>query len=286
MPKYVIVTPARNEEFMLPDLAQDIINQSIKPLFWVIVDDQSIDDTWQIIKDYEKHFLWIRGIQIKANRENEYAHERYAEVVRKGIKHALFLRDEKYLSIYLAIVDADIRLESRYFEKLFTAFRKDPRLGVASGVLYEKAVSKKQIDSADPRGALLFRAECYKTIGGFLGHEISLRKARRKKWNVQTFLSIKAIHQRNSGSQQNYWFSLGKYSYFIDYHPMSVILSGFHFILKGFFKKGVTYIAGYLQSIILSEEKIKSDDVREYYRNSFNRLLNCIRKSYHAECGK
>lgn len=71
---YSIVTPARNEEDILPYLAKDIINQSNKPIMWVIVGDGSNVKTWFIIKDLEKDFFWIRGIKLEPRREREYAH--------------------------------------------------------------------------------------------------------------------------------------------------------------------------------------------------------------------
>jgi glycosyltransferase involved in cell wall biosynthesis len=53
----IVVTPARNEENMLPDLAMDMTNQSVKPVVWVIVDDGSNDKTWLRIKDLENEFF-------------------------------------------------------------------------------------------------------------------------------------------------------------------------------------------------------------------------------------
>ena len=88
---YLIMTTARNEEKMLPDLAKDIINQSVKPVIWVIVDDGSDDKTYFIIKGLEKEFSWVKGIRLEPRQKSEYAHERYAEVVRKGFKYAIDL---------------------------------------------------------------------------------------------------------------------------------------------------------------------------------------------------
>ena len=46
---YIVVTPARNEESNLLDVADSMIKQTIKPKLWLIVDDGSTDDTLSLI---------------------------------------------------------------------------------------------------------------------------------------------------------------------------------------------------------------------------------------------
>jgi len=273
----LIVTPARNEEDMLPDLAKDIINQSVKPVIWVIVDDGSNDKTWSIIEDLEKELPWIRGIRLDLIQESGYAHERYAEVVRKGFNYAIELC-RKHNSDYdfLVVVDADVRLENEYLEKVIEAFSSNWRLGIASGFVYEKGDSSKELNesNAEPRGcALAFRKECYEMIGGFQGHTNSLLKAQNRNWHTEKIRSTRIFHRRKSWSGKKYFSTAGKSAYFLNYHPINAFLTGIYYVTKVSPRKGVSYLMGYFESFILRKKKIEDEEIKEYYWNSFNRLL-------------
>jgi len=274
---YLVVTPARNEEDMLPYLAKDVVNQSVKPVIWVIVDDGSNDKTWFIIKDFEKEFSWIRGIRLEHIQEREYAHRRYAEVVRKGIKYSVELcRKHNFKYDFLAVVDADVRFESEYFEKLIRVFHTNRRLGIASGFVYEKGWSLEELQksNAEPRGcALVFRKKFYETISGFLGHSISILQARNRGWHVEVFPSIKAFHRRKSWSRKNYFLTAGKDAYFLNYHPINAFLTGIYYIIKVYPSEGLSYLIGYFKNFLLRKRKIEDEEVKEYFWGSFNRLL-------------
>jgi glycosyltransferase involved in cell wall biosynthesis len=61
-PKYVIITPVRDEEKHVGHTLECVAAQTIQPAEWVIVDDGSTDDTGRIIDEYAKQFLWIQTI--------------------------------------------------------------------------------------------------------------------------------------------------------------------------------------------------------------------------------
>ena len=50
--KYSIITPARDEADYIEETILSILSQTIKPLEWIIVDDNSIDNTAEIIQKY------------------------------------------------------------------------------------------------------------------------------------------------------------------------------------------------------------------------------------------
>jgi len=276
----IVVTPARNEENMLPGLTMDMINQSIKPVLWVIIDDGSNDKTWLKIKNLEKEFSWINGVRLKPKQENTYAHERYNEVVRKGIDHAMEICC-KYAFKYdfLAVVDADVRLESKYFEKIIDNFQSNQRLGIASGFVYEKEMSLKELkeSNAKPRGcALVFRKECYEMIGSFYGHSNSLVKAEIRNWHTGIVSSAKVFHRRMTGSDKRYFSMAGRSAYFNNYHPINAFLTGIYYIIKVSRQKGLSYLIGYLESSIQRKNKIQDEEIKEYYWSSFQRLLRYL----------
>ena len=46
-PKYVVITPVRDEENYIRFTIQSMINQTLRPQEWIIVDDGSTDKTRQ-----------------------------------------------------------------------------------------------------------------------------------------------------------------------------------------------------------------------------------------------
>lgn len=278
---FLIVTAAKNEDDMLPVLSRDVVNQSIKPVLWLIADDESSDETWSVIERLRDEYCWIEGIRIRHREEKEYAHpiDPYDKVTRKIFKHAIELCNKRHLNYdLLAVVDADIRLEREYFEKLVKAFHLNPRLGIASGLVYEKETSPEDLEKQkkNPRGAaLVFRKECYEAIGGFPGHSESFIKARNRNWQVKAVTSAKIFHRRRVSPLKGtkYFFTLGEYSYFVNYHPISAFLAGVDLLIKNSVSKGLFFLTGYFRSFLLRKEKTDDEELKEYYWNSFDRLL-------------
>ena len=62
---YVIITPARNEEKYIENTLISVINQTVKPQEWIIVNDGSIDRTGSIIDLYADKVEWIRTVHRK-----------------------------------------------------------------------------------------------------------------------------------------------------------------------------------------------------------------------------
>src|SRR5262245_49095536 len=63
IPRYVIVTPVRDEEAYLPSTIESVLRQTIRPQEWIIVNDGSTDRTASIIERYAGEYPWIRSVQ-------------------------------------------------------------------------------------------------------------------------------------------------------------------------------------------------------------------------------
>ena len=61
--KVLIITPACNEEKNLPLLIKSMVNQSIIPFEWIIVDDGSKDNTSNVIQKAAIKFPWIKYLR-------------------------------------------------------------------------------------------------------------------------------------------------------------------------------------------------------------------------------
>ena len=64
---FYIVIPAHNEEKNIAQTLQSIVNQKLKPKKLVVVNDNSYDNTKQIINDFTKRFGWIQKVENKSS---------------------------------------------------------------------------------------------------------------------------------------------------------------------------------------------------------------------------
>ena len=55
--KYVLITPARNEEEFIEKTILSVISQTVLPQKWIIVSDHSTDRTNEIVEKYDTQFL-------------------------------------------------------------------------------------------------------------------------------------------------------------------------------------------------------------------------------------
>jgi glycosyltransferase involved in cell wall biosynthesis len=57
--KYVLITPAHNEEAFIERTIASVVAQTLFPERWVIVDDGSTDKTAEIVESYVQQYPWI-----------------------------------------------------------------------------------------------------------------------------------------------------------------------------------------------------------------------------------
>src|ERR1700722_582631 len=127
MTKYVIITPARDEEAFLERTIASVAGQTAPPLHWVIVNDGSRDRTGEIIDRYSALYPWLiathrpnRGYREAGGGVIATFYDGYAQVPTEGWD-------------FLVKLDADLSFAPDYFELCFAEFAKDSRLGIGGG---------------------------------------------------------------------------------------------------------------------------------------------------------
>jgi len=68
--KYELITPAHNEESFSAKTIESVINQTIKPLKWIVVNDGSTDNTSNIANTYSKKNDFIEVLSLGKKREH------------------------------------------------------------------------------------------------------------------------------------------------------------------------------------------------------------------------
>lgn len=281
---YIIVSPCKNEEKNLLSLAESIINQTTKPKMWFIFDDGSTDNTSAILDDLKHMYEWIIIFNGSDAKRDLGFH--YAEIVDTSIKNALEICNERKITIgYIGLIDADMILESTFFEKIIERFTVNPKLGVASGnVVYKtgsKIIYEKGRDNLPIGGLRVWRRKCFDDTGGFpksySADAVSNVSAVLAGWDTKKFKDIIGIQTRQTSSAEGLWKGYktkGESDYFRDYHPVYVLCKFIKYILTYPFYIGIAYSSSYISSVLSKKDKIKNLQVRKYYRNKYKEIIN------------
>ncbi len=186
---YSIITPTKNEGLYIEQTIQSVINQTVLPAEWMIMDDDSTDNTYAIIEKYRQLHPFINYIKLYDFRpELRNTGGRVAAIMN----HADSLRSEAVH--LLAKIDADTSFGSDFFDSITREFKNDAALGIASGRLVENGIPETIKDWTSGRGAsLIIRYDCFLDIGKFFvsktrgEDDLAFIATRALGWKSRTF---------------------------------------------------------------------------------------------------
>ncbi len=277
---YIIITPAHNEEQNIEKLLLSVVNQTLLPKTWIIVNDRSNDRTEEIIDSYLKKYSFIKYIKITGKPEHSFG----AKV--RAINTALSkvsLKDYEFFGI----LDADISFEKNYFENIISSFRQNEKLGLAGGriVQYVDEKFKEHIKSPDSvAGAVqLFRTECFRETDGFIprerGGEDTLLEitARMKGWQVKTVTDQIVIHHGNvTAASIKQRFRRGYGFYTLGYHPLFHLTRCIYRIKeKPVLTGSIAEISGYIYAFFKGSIEV-SQELKHFLRKEQSGKLKAL----------
>jgi len=275
--KYVIITPAYNEQENIESVIKGVIAQTVHPVKWIIVDDGSTDRTLDIARRYEKSYSFLECHSRKrSNKQSYYASNVYA--ILSGYDKIKDLDFD-----YVAILDADIELCDNYYQEIFKRFDLNPDLGIAAGTYLEEIcgkISEANIDrQSTPKAIQVFRTKCYQQIGGYIpfknGGEDSCTEvmARMVGWQTWSFPEIKVIHRKPVGTAQGNSILHGRYGlgltdYCLGAHPLFMLAKCLRrcVLEKPYLTSGICRLAGYLSGYLKAEPRQIPRHARDYLR--------------------
>jgi poly-beta-1,6-N-acetyl-D-glucosamine synthase len=285
---YVLITAAHNEERYIEDLIRSVVNQSVLPFKWVIVSDASTDRTDQIVKQYASQYPFIQLLRCEGKHRHNFAAKDFAlKAGYESLKGMPFG--------FVGILDADISLESTFFDGLLDAFKKDPNLGLTGGFIYEEKDGEFSIRGGNRiwsvAGATqFFRRACYEEIGGYSPlkyggsdwcAEVS---ARMKGWTVRAIPELKVFHHRPTGTARNllrYWFHLGRMDFSLGCHPIFEIAKCMGRMRhKPVVLGGLARLAGFVWSYIVRADRSVSKEFIEFLRKEQRQRLMPVLSKY------
>jgi poly-beta-1,6-N-acetyl-D-glucosamine synthase len=228
---YALATAAYNEEKLIEQVIQSIVNQTVPPVKWVIVNDGSSDRTAEIVQSYAERYPFIELYTITEEHPRDLTAQVHA--INRG-----FAQLKNVASEFVGNLDADVTLEPTYFERLLEKFGQDPRLGLAGGFIHEEREGefqnrKSNVTSSVAHAVQLFRRECLDELGGYRPFtwagadwyaEVTLRM---KGWNVHSIPELRAFHHRPTGKGFGVWkyaYRGGMMDFYMGTHPLFEIL--------------------------------------------------------------
>jgi poly-beta-1,6-N-acetyl-D-glucosamine synthase len=289
--KYVLITPARNEETLIGQTIRSVISQTARPQKWVIVSDGSIDRTEEIAGRYAAEHSWIELVRMPEHRDRNFAAK--VQCFKAGLDR---LRNIDYDVI--GNLDADITFEPDYIEFVLGKLAADPDLGVVGTPFVEGTSSYDFRFTAVEHvsGACqIFRRECFEEIGGYPEVKgggidwIAVTTARMKGWKTRTFVERVCYHHRPMGTasagRMQSQFRLGRQDYYLGGHPLwAVFRACYQMARKPYVVGGMWLLAGYCWAWVTRVRRpVSSDLIRFHQREQMTRLSQRFRRLVRAE---
>ncbi|MGZ6252727.1 MAG: glycosyltransferase family 2 protein [Candidatus Binataceae bacterium] len=205
MKRYIAITPARDEERLLPRLLVSMVAQTRRPERWIVIDDGSTDRTGEILDRAAHYHPWIEPQHLPRGGARAPGGE---SVIMRFLPREAW---EGYDAILR--LDADLTFKPQFAELLLAEMEKDPRLGIAGPTLYETQGARWceiPAPSFHTRGAAkLYSSACFAAIGGLeagLGWDtIDEVRAMMLGFGTRNFRHIRADHHRPQGAAGGLW---------------------------------------------------------------------------------
>lgn len=274
MPKYILVTAAKNEESYIEMTILSVLKQSILPEEWVIVSDGSTDDTEKIVNKYSSKYEFINLIAVKEAENRNFAGK--VSAIKLAVKS---LQSTDY--DFIGNLDADISFGPNFYELMMQKFQDNEALGVCGGVRHD-VVDGQLIKVRCPRStvsgaSIFFRKRVFNEIGGFLpmpkGGEDTVAgiMARMEGWEVTSFPDVEFLHHRRTGSasEKGVLSSInhGVRDYHIGYHPLYEIAKCIYRLKDRPYVIGALLsLFGYTKSALYREKRITPSDVVQFLK--------------------
>jgi poly-beta-1,6-N-acetyl-D-glucosamine synthase len=274
LPKYVLITPARNEAKFIELTLKSVVAQIILPLRWVIVSDGSTDGTDEIVKKYAADNPWIELVRMPERSERHFA----GKVLAFDAGYAK-VKDMQFDAV--GSVDADASFDEGYFAFLLQKLAGDPTLGLigtafkeTSGTSYDyRFVSIEHVTGI----CQLFRRQCFEEIGGYIPvkagaiDRIANIAARMKGWKTRTFTEKMYFHHRQmSTAQQGILkarFKDGAKDYAVGSHPIwELFRTAYQMTRAPFIIGGLALLLGYTWSFARGVQRPVSAEMARFHR--------------------
>jgi biofilm PGA synthesis N-glycosyltransferase PgaC len=268
--RYVLITPTRDEAENLGRLAGCVMQQTLRPERWIIVDNGSDDETLRVARDLEQRVDWIEAVVSSGTKAAEPG-QPIVHAFHRGLERINELPD------FVVKLDSDVSMDPDYFERLVSAFDDDPALGIASGVCYEhdgEAWRPTHVTQAHVRGATrAYRWNCLQQVlpleerVGWDG--IDEIKANVLGWRTQVIQELGFYHHRGLGARDGRpwarWARQGRAAHYMGYRFSYLLFRSLHHTRKN--PAALAMVGAYLRAAATREPQYTDERVLRHLRD-------------------
>ena len=286
--KYVLVTSARNEAKFIEGTIRSVVNQTVLPQRWVIVDDGSTDRTPQIVETYLEKFPWIELLRMPSRSDRSFTGK--AVAVNSALERLTSLQFD-----VLGNLDADVSFDSQYMAFVVAKFAEDPELGVAGTPFTERGFDSRNDTFAGEDyvsgPCQLFRYACFQEIGGYVQSRaggvdwIAVMQARMLGWKVRSFPQRRYQHHRPMGTAEKgklaAIFAYGQKDYYLGGSPIwELFRVAYRMAKKPYVMGGLALLFGYGWAAVRRIKRPVSAELMRFHRRDQMRKLQAILASF------
>ena len=251
--KFYIVIPAHNEESSIALTLESLVNQTMRPQHVVVVNDNSTDNTENIVKTFSAKHPCVSLVN-NISSDKHLPGTKIINAFYKGFE----ILDNHYDVI--CKFDADLIFPENYLEQLSHHFSSNERLGMVSGFCYIKQNNKWVLENLTRkdhiRGALkAYKKECFLQIGKLkpsMGWDtVDELLAQFYVWDILTDESLHVKHLKPTGISYNKAAKhlQGEAMYKMRYGFTITLISALKLAFKkGEFKLFRDYLSGYFRA--------------------------------------
>lgn len=280
--KVCVIIPVFNEQDFIKKSVESLIDQTIKPAEVIYVNDNSTDNSKNIIKNLIGKCEWIRVIDHKSFQEHVPG-SKVIEAFNFGLKNL-----ETQFDI-ICKFDGDIILPKNYIEKIIEIFNEKEKVGIAGGNLYVQKNGKWIYENiaakTHVRGPIkAYRAECFNDINALkssIGWDtVDVLLAQKKGWLIYTDKNLIVKHLKPTGQKYSLHSKIlqGESLYKMRFGFILSILSLLKSSLNNYSLSRLFFgLIGYCVSFLKQKPFIVTDEEGVYIRNF---RWNVIYKKY------
>jgi biofilm PGA synthesis N-glycosyltransferase PgaC len=288
--RLLVVSPVRNEAVHIERVALAMAAQTRRPDLWILVDDQSTDETPRILARLAEQLDFITVLGSPPRALQGASKDRLAVAAEARAFNFALSSVPWQTFTHIAKLDGDIELPPRYFELLLGQFAEDPALGLAGGALRESDGSKGREDTPSDyhvRGALkCYSTDCLGAIGGMeerlawdTNDEIF---ARMRGFQTRTVTELVALHLRPCASADGLLRGIARHGRcaYIAQFPLSWIsLRAVKIALQPpLVLSGIMFLGGYLWAGMTRTPRVEDREFRRFIRRELRgRILRALR---------
>ncbi|HLH77668.1 MAG TPA: glycosyltransferase family A protein [Candidatus Binataceae bacterium] len=277
MNQVLVITPARDEERLLPGLIASVVAQSVRPQHWIIIDDGSRDATGRLADGAAREQRWIEVIHLPGDSQRAAGGE--SAVARVLRERAAMEFD------FLLRLDADLSFDAFFIAQLLDEFERDAQLGIAGPTLLEPDASGWHPvfqPAFHTRGAAkTYSRRCLRAIGplesGLGWDTLDEARAMMAGFRTRSFAHIVARHHRPQGAAGGRWkarAAAGMAAYRAGYTPAFVLARALRQALTGAGPLGaLAFVQGFFKPALRRMPRPASPELIAFIRRQQIRRL-------------